>query len=118
MYDESDDTVAINETASHSGHSTGQTANKETNLNESIDLVVQHMYLSSFSSVLCTNRTLFITDVASRAGRYGGIIVIPRYVYSPILIPKLILLYDFIVIDIIANNRSNNNYLRHFIIIR
>ena len=37
-----------------------------------------------------------------RAGRYDGIIVIPRYVNSPILIPKLILPYDFIVINIIA----------------
>ena len=41
-----------------------------------------------------------------RAGRYDGIIIIPRYVNSPILISKFILLYDFIVI---ANNRTNNN---------
>ena len=47
--------------------------------------------------------------VLDRAGWYGGIIVIPQYVNSPILIPKLILLCDFIVIYIIANNRSNNN---------
>ena len=38
----------------------------------------------------------------SRAGRYDGIIVIPRYVNSPILILKLFVLYDFIVIDIIV----------------
>ena len=37
-----------------------------------------------------------------RAGRYDGIIVIPQYVNSPILIPKLFVQYDFIVIDIIA----------------
>ena len=37
-----------------------------------------------------------------RAGHYDGIIVIPRYVTSLILIPKLFVLYDFIVIDIIA----------------
>ena len=37
-----------------------------------------------------------------RAGRYDGIIVIPRYVNSAILILKLFVLYDFIVIDIIA----------------
>ena len=36
-----------------------------------------------------------------RAGRYDGIIVIPRYVNSPILILRLFVLYDFIVIDII-----------------
>ena len=41
-----------------------------------------------------------------RAGRYDGIIVILQYVNSLILIPKIILLYDFIVI---ANNHSNNN---------
>ena len=41
-----------------------------------------------------------------RAGQYDGIIVIPRYVDSPILIPKFILLYNFIVI---ANNHSNDN---------
>ena len=38
-----------------------------------------------------------------RAGRYGGIIVIPLYVNRSILILKLILLNDFIEIDIIAN---------------
>ena len=32
---------------------TGQTANKETNLKK-IDLVIQHMYLRSLLSVLCT----------------------------------------------------------------
>ena len=40
--------------------------------------------------------------VHSRAGRYDGIIVIKRYANSPILIPKLFVLYDFMVIDIIA----------------
>ena len=40
--------------------------------------------------------------VRNRAGRYDGIIVIPRYVNSPILIPKPFVLYDFIMIDIIA----------------
>ena len=39
-------------------------------------------------------------QVIARAGRYDGIIVIPRYVNSPILIPKLILPYDFIAIVI------------------
>ena len=37
-----------------------------------------------------------------RAGQYDGIIVIPRYVNSPILIPKLFVQYNFIMIDIIA----------------
>ena len=37
-----------------------------------------------------------------RVGRYDGIIVIPRYVNSPILIQRLFVLYDFIVIDIMA----------------
>ena len=37
-----------------------------------------------------------------RAGQYDSIIVIPRYVNSPILIPKLFVLYDFIVINNIA----------------
>ena len=42
------------------------------------------------------------TCLNCRAGWYDGIIVIPQYVNRPILIPKLFLLYNFIVIDIIA----------------
>ena len=37
-----------------------------------------------------------------RAGRYDGIIVLPQYVNSLILIPTLFVQYDFIVIDIIV----------------
>ena len=43
-----------------------------------------------------------LAQIPPRAGRYDGIIVIPQYVNSPMLIPKLFVLYDFIVIDIIA----------------
>ena len=54
-------------------------------------------------------------DIDDRAGWYDGITVIPRYVNSPMLIPKFILLYDFIMI---ANKHSNNNKLRHFNVIK
>ena len=43
-----------------------------------------------------------IVAIINMAGQYDGIMVIPPYVDSPILILKLFLLYDFIVIDIIA----------------
>ena len=49
---------------------------------------------------------LLMYSLPGRAGQFDSIMVIPRYVDSPILIPNFILLYDFIVI---ANNRSNNN---------
>ena len=45
---------------------------------------------------------LLWTQVYTRVGWYDGIIVIPRYGNSPILIPKHFVLYDFIVIDIIT----------------
>ena len=48
------------------------------------------------------SQDLQLYNVFVRAGRYDSIIVIPRYVNSPILILKLFMLYDFIVIDIIA----------------
>ena len=44
-----------------------------------------------------------------RAGRYDGIIVIPRYVNSSMLIPQLFLLYDFIVIERYHSDIANRS---------
>ena len=57
-------------------------------------------------------KQIILQELFIRAGRYDGIIVIPRYVNSSILIPKLFVLYDFIVIDItIAENGSVHTQL-------
>ena len=52
----------------------------------------------NYIAILCDSEKCILL----RAGRYDGIIVIPQYVNSPILIPKLFVIYDFIMIDIIA----------------
>ena len=55
-----------------------------------------------------TLEVVYVCDITGmcggtvRAGQYDSIIVIPRYVNSLILIPKLFVLYDFIVINNIA----------------
>ena len=64
--------------------------------------IITKQYLQSICLSSPVNQSI-------RAGRYGGIIVILRYVNSPLLILKVILLYDFIMIDIIANNCGNNS---------
>ena len=48
-------------------------------------------------------KQIILQELFIRAGQYDSIIVIPRYVNSSILIPKLFMLYDFIVIDIVID---------------
>ena len=86
---------------------------EESKLMSCFLIVSNVMFLHPFYEI----DTLQTEVMISRAGRYDGIgiIVIPRYVNSPILIPKVFVLYDFIVIDITGDiaNRSRNESENH-----
>ena len=68
---------------------------------------MSHDELGIFHNVVSVNKLYILLCklncckfIYHRAGQYDGIIVILQYVNSSILIPKLLLLYDFIVIAI------------------
>ena len=68
---------------------------------------MSHDELGIFHNVVSVNKSCillcklnYFKFIYRRAGRCDGITVIPQYVNSSILIPKLFLLYNFIVITI------------------
>ena len=68
---------------------------------------MSHDELGIFHNVVSVNKLYILLSklnyckfIYHTAGQYDGIIVILQYVNSSILIPKVLLLYDFIVIAI------------------
>ena len=68
---------------------------------------MSHDELGIFHNVVSVNKSCILLCklnyckfIYHRAGRYDGITVIPQYDNSSLVIPKLFLLYNFIVIAI------------------